>query len=65
MMHYKSLIEYDFDSFLLPYNYPMMKNQQYSADVNKLIELSKERDVAMLTIKSLVKCPVGEDESNP
>ena len=65
MMHYRSLMKYDFDSVLFPYNYPMMQNKQYSEDVNKLIELCKERDVAIQTIKSLAKAPVKEDESNP
>ena len=58
-------MKYDFDSVLFPYNYPMMQNKQYSEDVNKLIELCKERDVAIQTIKSLAKAPVKEDESNP
>jgi predicted aldo/keto reductase-like oxidoreductase len=60
-MHFRSLMKYDFDTVLFPYNYTMMQNPQYSADVNKLIELCKNRNVAIQTIKSLSKGPVGED----
>jgi len=63
-MHYKSLMEYDFDSVLFPYNFIMMQNHNYSEDVNKLISLCKEREVAIQTIKSLAKGPVKE-EINP
>ncbi len=65
MMHYRSLMKYDFDSVLFPYNYTMMQNKQYSEDVNRLIELCKERNVAIQTIKSLARGPVAENEKNP
>ncbi len=58
--HYRSLMKYDFDSVLFPYNYTMMQNTQYSADVNQLMELCKQRNVAVQTIKSLARGPVGE-----
>jgi len=64
-MHYKSLMRYDFDSVLFPYNYIMMQNYQYSSDVNKLIQLCKKRNVAIQTIKSLAKSPVKDGEKNP
>lgn len=60
-MHYRSLMRYDFDSVLFPYNYSMMQNHQYSEDANRLMNLCKERNVAIQTIKSLSKGPVGED----
>jgi aryl-alcohol dehydrogenase-like predicted oxidoreductase len=60
-MHYRSLMKFDFDSVLFPYNYLMMQDPQYSSDVNKLIELCKSRNVAIQTIKSLCKGPVGDD----
>jgi len=59
--HYRSLMKYDFDSVLFPYNYTMMKNPQYSSEVNQLMELCKQRSVATQTIKSLARGPVGED----
>ncbi len=58
--HYRSLMKYDFDSVLFPYNYTMMQNTQYSADVNQLMALCKQRKVAVQTIKSLARGPVGE-----
>lgn len=58
--HYRSLMKYDFDSVLFPYNYTMMQNSQYSADVNHLMELCKQRGVAVQTIKSLARGEVGE-----
>lgn len=60
-MHYRSLMRYDFDSVLFPYNYSMMQNHQYSEDANRLMNLCNERNVAIQTIKSLSKGPVGED----
>jgi len=63
-MHYRSLMRYDFDSVLFPYNYSMMQNHQYSEDANRLMNLCKERNVAIQTIKSLSKGPVGVD-ANP
>jgi aryl-alcohol dehydrogenase-like predicted oxidoreductase len=60
-MHRRSLMKYDFDSVLFPYNYTMMQNPQYSADVNQLTELCKQRGVAVQTIKSLSKGPIGDD----
>lgn len=58
--HYRSLMKYDFDSVLFPYNYTMMQNPQYSADVNQLMELCKQRGVAVQTIKALARGPLGE-----
>ena len=62
--HYRSLMKYDFDSVLFPYNYTMMQIPQYSEDVNHLMELCKQRSVAVQTIKALAKDEVG-DAVNP
>jgi len=56
-MHIKSLQRYPFDSVLLPYNYPMLQNPQYRADLEELIALCQERNVAVQTIKSLAAGP--------
>ena len=42
-MHLRSLERFDFDSVLLPYNYPMMQNPQYATDFEALINLCKNR----------------------
>ncbi|MFX1365740.1 MAG: aldo/keto reductase [Promethearchaeota archaeon] len=59
-MHKRSLEQFDFDSVLLPYNYVMMQNPEYAADFDNLLEICKERNVAIQTIKSLARCPWGE-----
>jgi aryl-alcohol dehydrogenase-like predicted oxidoreductase len=61
-MHMRSLERFDFDSVLLPFSYLMMQNPQYAADFEALMEVCKERNVAVQTIKSLVRRPWGERE---
>ncbi|MBA2363917.1 MAG: aldo/keto reductase [Chloroflexia bacterium] len=61
-MHKRSLERFDFDSVLLPYSYPLMKNPQYSADFEALFDLCQERNVAMQTIKSITQAPWGDRE---
>ena len=60
-MHKKSLERFDFDTVLLPYNYPMMQNPQYSADFETLMGMCKARNVAVQTIKSIARRPYGEE----
>jgi predicted aldo/keto reductase-like oxidoreductase len=59
-MHLKSLKRFDFDSVLLPYNYAQMKNPAYAEDFKKLTALCKQRKVAMQTIKSISRGPLGD-----
>ncbi len=59
-MHKRSLERFDFDSVLLPLNYTMMQNPQYSADLNQLVSLCQERQVAVQTIKSICRRPWGD-----
>ncbi len=59
-MHLSSLERFDFDSVLLPYNYPMMQNPQYETDFEALLNLCQERDVAVQTIKSITRGPWGD-----
>ena len=59
-MHLRSLERFDFDSVLLPYNYPMMQNPTYAANVEKLLGLCQQRNVAVQTIKSIARGPWGE-----
>lgn len=59
-MHMRSLERFDFDSVLLPYNYPMMQNPQYAADFEALVAICHERNVAVQTIKSLARRPWGD-----
>jgi aryl-alcohol dehydrogenase-like predicted oxidoreductase len=59
-MHLRSLERFDFDSVLLPYNYPMMQNPQYAADFEALVALCQERNVAVQTIKGITRAPWGD-----
>jgi predicted aldo/keto reductase-like oxidoreductase len=61
-MHLRSLERFDFDSVLLPYNYMMMQNPSYAADFESLVQMCSDRNIAVQTIKSLVKAPWGERE---
>lgn len=61
-MHMRSLERFDFDSVLLPFSYLMMVNPQYAADFEALMDVCRERNVAVQTIKSLVHRPWGDRE---
>lgn len=63
-MHLRSLEKFDFDSVLLPYNYIMMQNQNYAKQFSKLVENCISRNVAIQTIKSITKGPLGNKASN-
>ncbi|HYN89160.1 MAG TPA: aldo/keto reductase [Ardenticatenaceae bacterium] len=58
-MHRRSLERFDFDSVLLPYSYVMMQNRQYAADFEALVQLCEARNVAVQTIKAIVRRPYG------
>ncbi len=61
-MHLRSLERYDFDSVLLPYNYVLMQNETYAAEFNQLMQVCLERNVAVQTIKSIARGPLGDRE---
>jgi len=58
-MHKRSLERFDFDSVLLPYNYPLMQDPRYAADFNALVALCHKRNVALQTMKSIARWPCG------
>lgn len=61
-MHHRSLLRFDFDTVLLPYNYPLMQNAKYAADFERLFALCQERNVAVQTIKAITRGPWGSLE---
>ena len=61
-MHYRSLQTFDFDSILLPWNYVMKRNERYAADFERVAALAKEKNVAIQTIKSIMRGPWGTTE---
>jgi aryl-alcohol dehydrogenase-like predicted oxidoreductase len=54
-MHLRSLHAFDFDTVLFPYNFVLLEQPDYRADVEALLELCAERSVAVQTIKSIAR----------
>jgi aryl-alcohol dehydrogenase-like predicted oxidoreductase len=62
--HLRSLGEFAFDSVLLPYNFPMSRNEAYIADFEALTDRCREQGVAVQTIKAITRAPWGDREQN-
>lgn len=54
-MHLRSLEEFDYASVLFPYNTTMLSNESYAADVDALLHVCAEKQVAAQTIKSIAR----------
>jgi aryl-alcohol dehydrogenase-like predicted oxidoreductase len=54
-MHLQSLERFDFDSVLLPYNFTLRQDPDYRRDLDRVLELCAEREVAVQTIKSIAR----------
>ncbi|MHB1929859.1 MAG: aldo/keto reductase [Acidimicrobiales bacterium] len=54
-MHRRSLERFPFDSVLLPYNWVLLRDPGYRAEVDGLLETCAERGVAVQTIKSAAR----------
>jgi aryl-alcohol dehydrogenase-like predicted oxidoreductase len=63
-MHLQSLERFDFDSVLLPYNFAMLQNAAYAADFEALMRVCQGRNIAVQTIKAIVRGPWGEKPPN-
>ena len=63
--HRRSLERYDFDSVLLPYNHLLLEDPGYREEVDALLALCAERDVAVQTIKSAARRRWAEDHAGP
>jgi aryl-alcohol dehydrogenase-like predicted oxidoreductase len=55
--HLRSLERFDFDSVLLPYSYIMMQDAYYAAAFERVLAICNERNVAVVTIKSIARRP--------
>jgi aryl-alcohol dehydrogenase-like predicted oxidoreductase len=55
--HMRSLEEFDFTSVLLPYNWLLMQEDGYRRDFEALVEMCRDRGVAVQTIKSIARRP--------
>lgn len=60
-MHLKSIGHFDFDSVLLPYNYPMMQNPTYRAAFEEVLRVCRAERRAVQTIKSITRRPYPGD----
>ncbi|HVN16273.1 MAG TPA: aldo/keto reductase [Anaerolineales bacterium] len=62
--HLRSLAQFDFDSVLLPYNYMMMQNPRYAEGFNKVLDVCRERSIAVQTIKGVTRSPWNDMQPN-
>lgn len=58
--HLAALSRHPFDSVLFPFSYILSTNPAYWASVTALLEVCAERQVAVQTIKAVVRAPWGE-----
>ncbi len=63
-MHLRSLERFDFASVLFPVNFVLLDNPGYRADVEALLAVCAERQVAVQTIKSIARGR-WSDEATP
>jgi len=61
--HRASLERFHFDSVLLPYNFLQMSDPEYASDFEALLEICRERKVAVQTIKSIARRRWAENVS--
>jgi aryl-alcohol dehydrogenase-like predicted oxidoreductase len=54
-MHLRSLERFDYDSVLLPYNFALLQDPGYRHDVDALLDVCGERQVAVQTIKAVAR----------
>lgn len=57
-----ALDRYDFDSVLLPFNYALMQDPEYSENFEELLDTCKRRNIAVQTTKSLARGDWGDQE---
>lgn len=58
--HRKALERFAFDSVLFPFSYILSRKADYWNDVQSLLKVCAERDVAVQTIKAIVRAPWGD-----
>ncbi len=58
--HLKALELFDFDSVLLPWNFPMSRNETYAKEFAELCAVCRAKNVAIQTIKAVTRRPWNE-----
>ena len=61
-IHMRALERFNFDSVLLPLNFPLYQIPEYRADFDALVKVCKEKNVVVQTIKSICRRPWGENK---
>ena len=56
-MHKRSLARFDFDSVLMPFNFFMAQSERYRQNFEEVLEICRERNVAVQVIKSIARGP--------
>lgn len=64
-MHLRSLERFPFDSVLLPYNHVLLQHDGYRDDVERLLGVCHDRQVAVQTIKSVACRRWDADDEGP
>lgn len=64
-MHLRSLEEFGYDSVLLPYNHSLMSDAAYRNDVEQLLAVCADRQVAVQTIKAIARGRWAVDHQGP
>jgi hypothetical protein len=54
-MHLRSLENFDFDTVMLPYNFCQMQNRHYASTFACMVDLCRQKNVAIQTIKSIAR----------
>jgi len=62
-MHRAGLERFPFDAVLLPVNFTLMGDAAYAADVEELLDVCRQRQVAVQTIKSVARRRWPEDHT--
>lgn len=64
-MHRRSLARFPFDSVLLPYNVTLLRQPDYRAEVDALLDDCRARGVAVQTIKSIARRRWTDADTEP
>jgi aryl-alcohol dehydrogenase-like predicted oxidoreductase len=64
-MHLRGLERFDFDAVLLPYSFAGLQDPAYRADVEALLAVCAEREVAVQTIKAVARRRWRADHEGP
>ncbi len=57
LIHLQALNSFDFDSVLMPYNFMLMQNDAYAANLEAVIKVCKAKNVAVQLIKTVQRRP--------